>query len=361
MYLGIDIGTSSVKAVLFDADQRLIGQASHALEVRRPHPGWSEQDPEDWWRGVERDPRRARRRPRPRRPARHRPVRPDARRRLLDDDDQVLRPAILWNDGRAGAECAELEAAFPRSREVAGNIAMPGFTAPKLLWLRKHEPEVFAHVSTVLLPKDYLRFRLTGDHVSDMSDASGTLWLDVGARDWSDDLLDATGLTRAQMPRLVEGSAVSGELPPDLAARWGVRGAVVVAGGAGDNAAAACGVGVVTPGSAFVSLGTSGVLFVSNARFSPNTEGAVHAFCHALPDTWHQMGVMLSAADSLDWLAADRRQAGRRARRRASARSRAPSAGHLPALPLRRAHAAQRPRRARRLRRARTVPGPAAT
>ncbi len=302
MYVGIDIGTSSVKSALFDADQRLVGQASHALEVRRPRPGWSEQDPEDWWRGVEATLDAL--------AAAHglgglRGIGLSGQMHgavCLDDADRVLRPAILWNDGRAGAECAEIEAAFPRSREVAGNIAMAGFTAPKLQWLRKHEPQTFGHVSTVLLPKDYVRFRLTGHHVSDMSDASGTLWLDVAARDWSDDLLEATGLTRAQMPRLVEGSAVSGELTPALAARWGTRGPVVVAGGAGDNAAAACGVGVVTPGSAFVSLGTSGVLFVSNARFSPNTAGAVHAFCHAIPDTWHQMGVILSAADSLEWL-----------------------------------------------------------
>jgi xylulokinase len=221
----------------------------------------------------------------------------------LDHDDHVIRPAILWNDGRAMAECAEIEAAFPRSRELAGNIAMPGFTAPKIVWLKRHEPETFARIDAVLLPKDYIRFRLTGHHVSEMSDASGTLWLDVAARDWSDDLLEATGLTRAHMPRLVEGSQASGELLPGLAARWGTAGPVVVAGGAGDNAAAACGVGVVTPGAAFVSIGTSGVLFVSNARFSPNTQGAVHAFCHAIPDTWHQMGVILSASDSLEWLA----------------------------------------------------------
>jgi xylulokinase len=155
----------------------------------------------------------------------------------------------------------------------------------------------------VLLPKDYVRFRLTGLHVSEMSDAAGTLWLDVARRDWSDDLLEATGLTRAQVPRLVEGSAAAGMLRAEVARAWGVEKAVTVAGGAGDNAAAACGVGVVTPGSAFVSLGTSGVLFVSNAAFSPNTEGAVHAFCHAIPATWHQMGVILSAADSLEWLA----------------------------------------------------------
>ncbi len=303
MYLGLDIGTSSVKAALFDADQRLIGQASHPLEVSRPLPGWSEQEPEAWWRGTLATVDAL--------AAAHglgglRGIGLSGQMHgavCLDADDRVLRPAMLWNDGRAGAECAEIEVAFPRSREVAGNIAMAGFTAPKLQWLHKHEPRVFEQISTVLLPKDYVRFRLTGHHVSDMSDASGTLWLDVAARDWSDVLLEAAGLTRAQMPRLVEGSAVSGELRGDLAARWGATGRVVVAGGAGDNAAAACGVGVVTPGSAFVSLGTSGVLFVSNAEFSPNTEGAVHAFCHAIPDTWHQMGVILSAADSLEWLA----------------------------------------------------------
>jgi xylulokinase len=303
MYLGIDIGTSSVKTVLFDRDQRLIAQAGEPLTIQRPNPGWSEQDPDAWWRAVEATIDTI---------ARNHPL-ADLRgiglsgqmhgAVCLDHDDRVLRPAILWNDGRAMAECAELEAACPRSREIAGNIAMPGFTAPKLLWLRKHEPDTFARVDAVLLPKDYIRFRLTGHHVSEMSDASGTLWLDVAARDWSDDLLEATGLTRAHMPRLVEGSAPSGDLLPDLAARWGIRGTAVVAGGAGDNAAAACGVGVVTPGSAFVSVGTSGVLFVSNARFSPNTAGAVHAFAHAIPDTWHQMGVILSASDSLEWLA----------------------------------------------------------
>jgi xylulokinase len=303
MYLGIDLGTSSVKAALFDAEQQLIGQASQSLEVSRPHPGWSEQDPEAWWRALEAAVDAL--------AASHslaglRGIGLSGQMHgavLLDADDHVMRPAILWNDGRAGAECAELEAAAPRLREISGNIAMAGFTAPKLLWLAKHEPATFEHVSTVLLPKDYLRFRLTGHHVSEMSDASGTLWLDVAGRDWSDDLLEATGLNRSHMPRLVEGSEVSGELTSALARRWGVTGTAVVAGGAGDNAAAACGVGVVTPGSAFVSLGTSGVLFVSNARFSPNTAGAVHAFCHAIPQTWHQMGVILSAADSLEWLA----------------------------------------------------------
>ena len=302
MYLGIDIGTSSVKTVLFDRDQTLVGQASQNLTVSRPHPGWSEQDPEDWWRAVEgtigtlaRDHGLKGLRGIGLSGQMHGAV-------CLDHDDRVLRPAILWNDGRAMAECAEIERAFPRARQVAGNIAMPGFTAPKIAWMRKHEPELYQHIDTVLLPKDYVRLRLTGRHVSEMSDAAGTFWLDVGARDWSDDLLEATGLSRSHMPRLVEGSQPSGELLPDLARRWGVGAPVVVAGGAGDNAAAACGVGVVTPGTAFVSIGTSGVLFVSNARFSPNTEGAVHAFCHAIPGTWHQMGVILSASDSLEWL-----------------------------------------------------------
>ena len=303
MYIGIDIGTSSVKTVLFDRDQKLIGQASQPLSVSRPRPGWSEQDPEDWWRAVEgtigalaREHGLAGLRGIGLSGQMHGAV-------CLDHDDRVLRPAILWNDGRAQAECAEIEAAFPRARKVAGNIAMPGFTAPKIAWLRKHEPETYRNIAAVLLPKDYVRLRLTGHHVSEMSDAAGTFWLDVAARDWSDDLLEATGLTRSHMPRLVEGSEPSGELLPDLAQRWGVEGKVVVAGGAGDNAAAACGVGVVTPGTAFVSMGTSGVLFVSNASFSPNTEGAVHAFCHAIPGTWHQMGVILSASDSLEWLA----------------------------------------------------------
>ncbi|MCW5721911.1 MAG: xylulokinase, partial [Devosia sp.] len=221
---------------------------------------------------------------------------------LLDKHDEVLRPCILWNDGRAAAECAEMEAALPTLRQLAGNIAMPGFTAPKIAWVRKNEPEIYDRIAKVLLPKAYVRLLLSGEHVEDMSDAAGTLWLDVAKRDWSDDLLAVTGLSRAHMPRLVEGSAPSAQLKPELARRWGMEGAVIIAGGAGDNAAAACGIGAIRPGEGFVSLGTSGVLFVSNEKFSPNTAGAVHAFCHAIPDTWHQMGVILSATDSLNWL-----------------------------------------------------------
>ncbi len=222
---------------------------------------------------------------------------------LLDARGAVLRPAILWNDVRAVAECAELEAAFPGLREVTGNLAMPGFTAPKLLWVRRHEPEAFARLRTVLLPKAWLRYRMSGEMIEEMSDASGTLWLDVGARDWSDAALAATGLTRAAMPRLVEGNAPAGTLHPGLAARWGMARPPILAAGAGDNAAGAVGLSAIRPGDAFVSLGTSGVLFAVTDRFRPYPQAAVHAFCHALPGTWHQMGVTLSAAASLAWWA----------------------------------------------------------
>lgn len=304
-YLGIDIGTSGVKALLIDRAGKALGEASaRAVEPVRPHPGWSEQAPGDWWTatlsaidtlvGAH-----------PREMAALKGIGLSGHMHgavLLDDKLEVLRPAILWNDGRSAAECAEMEAALPSLRALAGNIAMPGFTAPKIAWVRKHEPEIYKRIAKVLLPKAYVRLLLTGELVEDMSDAAGTLWLDVGKRDWSDELLAVTGLNRSHMPRLVEGSAVSGKLKPEFLSRWGIGQDVVVAGGAGDNAAAACGIGAIRPGEGFVSLGTSGVLFVSNARFSPNTEGAVHAFCHAIPDTWHQMGVILSATDSLNWL-----------------------------------------------------------
>ncbi len=304
-YLGIDIGTSGVKAILIDRAGKSLGEASAAaVEPVRPHPGWSEQNPADWWAATLKacD---ALSKSHPAEMAAVRGIGLSGHMHgatLLGKDDEVLRPCILWNDGRSAAECAEMEAALPSLRKLAGNIAMPGFTAPKIAWVRKHEPEIYAKIAKVLLPKAYVRLLMTGEYVEEMSDASGTLWLDVAKRDWSDELLAITGLNRSHMPRLVEGSAVSGNLKSDLAARWGMTGTVIVAGGAGDNAAAACGIGATRPGEGFVSLGTSGVLFVSNDRFRPNTEGAVHAFCHAIPNTWHQMGVILSATDSLNWL-----------------------------------------------------------
>ncbi len=304
-YLGIDVGTSGVKAMLIDENGKPIGDATApAIEPVRPKPGWSEQNPADWWTATL-NAIDALKQSHPRELAAVKGIGLSGHMHgavLLGANDEVLRPSILWNDGRSFAECAEMEAALPNLRDLAGNIAMPGFTAPKIAWVRKHEPDTYKKIAKVLLPKAYVRLLLTGEHVEEMSDGAGTLWLDVAKRDWSDELLGVTGLTREHMPRLVEGSEVSAELKPELTTRWGMTGPVVVAGGAGDNAAAACGIGAVKPGEGFISLGTSGVLFVSNDKFRPNTEGAVHAFCHAIPNTWHQMGVILSATDSLNWL-----------------------------------------------------------
>ncbi|CAA9282546.1 MAG: Xylulose kinase [uncultured Acetobacteraceae bacterium] len=303
MFLGFDFGTSSVKALLVDGEQCVLADAAEPLDVSRPRPGWSEQDPEAWWRAMLAavDALRA---ARPRELAEVRGIGLSGQMHgavLVDRSGAVLRPCILWDDTRATAECRELEAAVPALHEVAGNLAMPGFTAPKLLWVRRHEPEVFARTSHVLLPKAWVRHRLTGEMIEDPSDASGTLWLDVGRREWSDELLGATGLGRAAMPRLAEGSAPAGALRPELAARWGMARPPVLAGGAGDNAAGAVGLGAIRPGDAFVSLGTSGVLWATTDRYVPWPRGAVHSFCHALPRTWHQMGVTLSAAASLAW------------------------------------------------------------
>ena len=303
MYLGLDFGTSSIKALLVDEQQRVVGTAVHPLVIGGDSPGYREQDPEHWWLvalAVIDELHAA-----------HPAALADVRgiglcgqmhgAVLLDANGRVLRPAILWNDTRAGAECAEFEQAFPRLRSVTGNVAMPGFTAPKLLWVRSHEPTIFARIDKVLLPKAFIRFRMTGEMIEDMSDASGSLWLDVGRRDWSDEALTATGLDRAAMPSLVEGTAAAGVLRGDLVRRWGMKRPPVFSGGAGDNAAGAVGLGATRPGSAFVSLGSSGVLWVTTDRFMPYAQGAVHAFCHAVPDTWHQMGVTLSAAASLSW------------------------------------------------------------
>lgn len=303
IFIGIDLGTSAVKAVLVDGRQDVVATASRDLDVQRPRHLWSEQNPDDWvaaTMAVLVDLRKSA---------------PDAFRAcigiglsgqmhgavLLDEADRPLRPCILWNDGRSAAECAEIEAAVPEARTISGNIAMPGFTAPKLAWVRKHEPDIFARIRRVLLPKAYLRLVLTGEYAEDMSDASGTLWLDVGKRDWSDQMIEATGLRRSHMPRLVEGSQPSGRLRPALSSTLGFANPPVVAGGAGDNAAGAVGLGAVRAGDAFLSLGTSGVLWRTTARFEPRASGAVHAFCHALPALWHQMSVHLSAASCLKW------------------------------------------------------------
>jgi xylulokinase len=303
MHLGLDLGTSGVKSVLLDAVGAVVGQATAQLPLSHPHPLWSEQDPSDWWQATREVVAQLRQQ---HDVTRVRGVGLSGQMHgavLLDAADHVLRPAILWNDGRAHAECFELEAAEPRSRSITGNLAMPGFTAPKLLWVRRHEPEVFARVRRVLLPKDWLRLRMTGEAISDMSDAAGTLWLDVGARRWSEAMLAATGLSEPQMPRLAEGTEIAGHLRADIAAEWGLPAGIPVAAGASDNAAGAVGIGCCNPGQAFVSLGTSGVIFVADSAFLPDPERAVHAFCHCVPGMWHRMSVTLSAAFSLAWWA----------------------------------------------------------
>ena len=301
MFIGLDLGTSGLKAILIDDAQHILAEATAPLTVQRRHEGWSEQIPADWITAAETVLTKL---------AAHglskvRGIGLSGHMHgatLIDGSDQVLRPCILWNDTRSHTEAAALDA-NPLFRPLTGNIVFPGFTAPKLDWVRKHEPALWARVAKVLLPKDYLRLWLTGDHVAEMSDAAGTSWLDTGKRDWSDDLLKVTGLARSQMPRLVEGSAPSGTLRDALAAQWGLPKGVIIAGGAGDNAAAGIGVGVVRAGQAFVSLGTSGVLFAANDGYQPAPDTAVHTFCHALPATWHQMGVILAATDALNWYA----------------------------------------------------------
>ncbi|MBY6153557.1 xylulokinase [Vannielia litorea] len=302
MFLGLDLGTSGLKAVLIDDAQNVVGEAHAPLTVQRPHPGWSEQSPADWLSATEKALDAL--------AARHSLAKVQGiglsgqmhGAVCVDAADEVLRPAILWNDTRSAHEAAALDA-DASFRAISGNIVFPGFTAPKIHWMAAHEPALRERIARAFLPKDYLRYWLTGEAVSEMSDASGTSWLDTGARDWSDALLEASGLTRAQMPGLVEGSAPSGTLRAELATRWGMGSGVVVAGGGGDNACSAVGVGVVGKGQAFVSLGTSGVLLAATESYAPAPETSVHTFCHSLPGIWHQMGVILAATDALEWYA----------------------------------------------------------
>ncbi|AKL18690.1 MULTISPECIES: xylulokinase [Citrobacter] len=302
MYIGIDLGTSGVKAILLNEQGDVVASHTEKLTVSRPHPLWSEQDPEQWWSATDRA-LKALGQQHSLREVKALGIAGQMHgATLLDEQQKVLRPAILWNDGRCGEECVMLENQVPQSRAITGNLMMPGFTAPKLLWVQRHEPEMFNQIDKVLLPKDYLRLRMTGDFASDMSDAAGTMWLDVAKRDWSDVMLAACKLTRAHMPALYEGSEITGTLLPDVAKAWGMQEVAVVAGG-GDNAAGAVGVGMMNAGQAMLSLGTSGVYFAVSDGFLSKPESAVHSFCHALPERWHLMSVMLSAASCLDWAA----------------------------------------------------------
>ena len=302
-FLGLDLGTSGLRALLVDADGVPLASAQAGYDVEHPQSGWTEQDPAAWVAAM------------------HQVIGQLAKEcaglkdlrgigvaghmhgaTLLDDNGQVLRPCILWNDGRSAAEARALDQ-MPDLRALSGNIVFPGFTAPKLEWVRRNEPEIYAKTAKVLLPAAYLNYVLTGDYVADMSDSAGTSWFDTGRRDWSQRLLDAGNMRADQMPRLVEGSEPGGQLRADLAQQWGITGPVSVAGGAGDNAAAACGIGALNEGQGFVSLGTSGVILAARDGYAPAPETAVHTFCHAVPGRWYQMGVMLSATGSLNWLA----------------------------------------------------------
>jgi xylulokinase len=276
--VGLDVGTTGVKAVAVSDHGDVLARAERGYPLATPQPGWAEQDPEDWWRATEAA-------------LRELDVEPAAVGLSgqmhglvpLDDKDRVLRPAILWNDQRTSAECREIEKLVGRERvlELTGNPVLTGFTAPKILWLRRHEPDTYARIRRVLLPKDYVRLRLTGEHATDVSDASGTLLFDVGARSWSMPMLEALEIAPEWLPPALEST--------DL-------------GGAGDQAASALGVGIDRPGPVSIVLGTSGVVFRALDGYSPDPRGALHTFCHAVPRTWHSMGVMLSAGGSLQWL-----------------------------------------------------------
>ena len=304
MFVGLELGTSGVRALLVDADGAAVAVADAGLSVSHPHPGWSEQDPADWIAASEQA------------LASLVEQASDAMAQLrgiglsgqmhgatlLDAEGAVLRPCMLWNDTRSHAQAAKLDA-NPDFPKISGNIVFPGFTAPEVMWVAENEPEIFAQVAKVLLPKDYLSYWLTGRAASDMSDSAGTSWMDVGARAWSENLLKGSGMRADQMPDLIEGTDIVGTIRPELAKALGLPADVQVVAGGGDNAASACGVGALGEGDGFVSLGTSGVLLAARDGFAPSPESAVHTFCHAIPGTWYQMGVILAATDCLNWLA----------------------------------------------------------
>ncbi|MGC9396281.1 MAG: xylulokinase [Anaerolineae bacterium] len=305
LFLGIDISTTGAKALLMDATGTVVTTATTALPLSTPKPLWSEQDPHDWWNGIVKSIQQAL-------------AQADATGddvtaigltgqmhglTLLDKDGEVLRPAILWNDQRTGAQCDEIRARMGKARliQVTGNDALTGFTAPKILWVREHEPEVYAKGAHVLLPKDYVRYKLTGDYACDKAGGAGTILFDVKARDWSPEVLEKLEIPAEWMPKTYEGPEVTGVISAEAAAMTGLKAGTPVVGGGGDQAAGAVGVGAVEPGIVGLVLGTSGVVFASTGAPYIEKNGLLHAFCHAVPGAWHLMGVMLSAAGSLQW------------------------------------------------------------
>lgn len=302
--LGIDLGTSELKAILFSETGEVLGFAGARLSVSRPHSGWSQQDPEDWWQAClwALDQLRS--------------SCPEAWTDvtciglsgqmhgavLLGEDERILYPAILWDDSRAMPQAEQLNRDYPGYAEITGSLAMAGLTAPKLLWLHQREPEMFAQITCVLSPKDYLRLRLTGERISDMSDAAGTLWLDVENRRWHEPMLRACGLSLSQMPKLLESSEWSGSLHEQAAKRTGLPVGLAVACGGGDNPVSAVGIGAINPGDAFITLGTSAAIVAVTDKSAGNPGSAVHSFCHALPQRWYTMGAMLAGASCLRWI-----------------------------------------------------------
>jgi xylulokinase len=304
--LGIDIGTSGTKALICDEDGKVLATATAEHPISSPKPGWSEQDPRDWWNATCTATRQVLKKAKLK-PAdvggiglsgqMHGSV-------FLADGDKPLRPALLWNDQRTAAQCAEIESkAGGRERliQMVANPALTGFTAPKILWVREKEPKVYAKTRHILLPKDYIRFCMTGEYASEMSDASGTLLLDVANRKWSDELLRLLDIDPALMPRLHESPEVTGTLHERSARALGLRPGIPVVGGAGDNAAGAVGNGVVSSGIVFATLGTSGVVFAHSDQPALDPRGRVHTMCHAVPGKWCVFGCMLSAGGSFQW------------------------------------------------------------
>ncbi|GAC1314903.1 MAG: xylulokinase [Chloroflexota bacterium] len=303
--LGIDVGTSALKVILLDSSGRTVDEIGVDYEVRIPQPGWTEQDPADWWSAACRalqalwDRRHV--------PADIAAVGLTGQMHslvLLDGEGVPVAPAILWSDQRTASECRQIEDRIgaPQLVHLTGNRALPGFTAPKLLWVRRHWPHAYDRARSMLLPKDFVRHMLTGVRMTDASDASGTLLFDVRRRAWSEPVLQALQLEAAMLPQVVEGTARTGAVSAAGAQQTGLRvGTPVIAGGS-DNAAAAVGLNVVDPGVMMLSIGTSGVVFAPLHAYPERTDGTVHAFCHALPERWHLMGVTLSAGGSLSWL-----------------------------------------------------------
>lgn len=306
MYIGIDLGTSGIKTILIDSEQNILSVANSSLSVQTPKDGFNEQNPNEWIEATEKCLEKLKN-DNPHKFAETVSIGISGHMHgatLINNSGEVIRPCILWNDTRSFKECKEFEDQDFNVRSISGNITMPGFTAPKINWIKNNEPENFKNIDKVLLPKDYLRYYLTGEFFSEMSDASGTLWLNIKERRWSEKLLSASFLSKKNMPLLVEGNEESGILKNSLKNKFKFNNNVIVVGGAGDNAASAAGLGVVKENQSFISLGTSGVFFTPTSTSLSNTDDAVHSFCHCLPNKWHLMSVMLSASNCLDWICA---------------------------------------------------------